>query len=108
MFHKVRGSDWVTQGLHRVVPKPLLCCPGCVLRVIVMLEGDPSAQSEVSCALNQVFIISVLCSIWLFINPDQSPLPQHDAPPPGFTVGMVLSRNERRLVSIYPDRSPLP
>ncbi len=46
------------------------CCLGCVLRVTVMLEGEPSAQSEVLSAVEQVFIdIFVLCSIWLFLQP---------------------------------------
>ena len=46
--------DWVhvmslagpLKDIHIVVPKPLLRCLGCVLRVIVRLEGEPSAQSE--------------------------------------------------------------
>ncbi len=57
-------SDWFQvpvlagplEDVHRVVPKPLLHCLGCVCRVIVMLEGELSAQSEVRSALNQVFI----------------------------------------------------
>ena len=47
--------DWVqVQALagplkdtHRLDPKPLLCCLGCVLRVIVLLDGEPLPQSEV-------------------------------------------------------------
>ena len=84
-----------------------------MLRVIVLLEGETSAQSEGLSTLDQVFEkdISVL---QLFLNPDQSPSPcrwktlsQHDAattllhrwdgigllmmlPPLCFTVGMVL------------------
>ncbi len=72
-------SDWfpvpdlagTLEDIHRVVPMPLLHCLGCVRRVIVMLEGELSAQSEVLSALNQVFIkdISVfsciqLCLLW--------------------------------------------
>ena len=40
----------------RVVLKPLLSCLGCVLMVVVLLEGEPSPQSEVQSALEQVFI----------------------------------------------------
>ena len=38
------------------VPKPLLRCLGSTLRVVVLLEGEPSPQSEVLKALEQVFI----------------------------------------------------
>ena len=37
---------WALAGplkdIQRLVPKPLLRCLGCVLRVIVLLEGEPS------------------------------------------------------------------
>ena len=38
-----------------------------LLRVIVLLEGEPSAQSEVPSALDQVYVkdISILCSVQL-------------------------------------------
>jgi hypothetical protein len=35
------------KDIQRLVPKPLLRCLGCVLRVVVLLEGEPSPQSEV-------------------------------------------------------------
>ena len=58
------GSGWATQG-HP-------CCLGCVLRVVVLLEGEPSTQSEVLNALEQVFIKdpSVLFSVHLSLDPD--------------------------------------
>ena len=81
--------DWVQaralagplKDIHRVVPKPLLHCLGCVLRVVVLLEGEPLAQSEVLSALDQVFMkdISVLCSNQLSLNPEQS-LPLKNTP----------------------------
>ena len=43
-------------------PKPLLHCLGCVLRVVFLLEGEPSPQSEVLSALEQVFIKD-LCTL---------------------------------------------
>ena len=60
--------------LFLVVPNPVLCCLGCVLWVIVLLEGEPSAESEVLSTLDQVFIkdITVLWSVQLSLNPDQS------------------------------------
>jgi hypothetical protein len=41
---------------RRLVLKPPLCCLGCVLRVVILLESEPSPQSEVLSALEQVFI----------------------------------------------------
>ena len=41
------------KDIQRLVPKPLLHCHGCVLRVIVLLEGEPSPQSELRSALEQ-------------------------------------------------------
>ena len=60
------------KDIQRLVPKPLLRCLGCVLRVIVLLEGEPSPQSEALSALEQVFIniLSVLCSVHLSLDPD--------------------------------------
>ena len=56
----------------RALAGPLLHCLGCVLRVVVLLEGEPSPQSEVLSALEQDFIknLSVLCSVHLFLDPD--------------------------------------
>ena len=72
--------DWVQvqalagalKDIQRLVLKPLMCCLGCVLRVVVLLEGEPSPQSEVLSALEQIFINdhSVHCSIHLCLNCD--------------------------------------
>ena len=70
------GQVWPLAGplkdIQTLVPKPLLRCLGCVLRVIVLLEGEPSSQSEVLSALEQVFIkyLSVLCSVHLSLDDD--------------------------------------
>ena len=60
------------KDIQRLVLKPLLRYLGCVLRSIVLLEGEPSPQSEILCALKQVFIKdhSVLCSVPLCLDPD--------------------------------------
>ena len=53
------------RDIQRLVPKPLLRCLGCVLRVVVLLEGEPLSQSEVLSTLEQVFIqdlCTLLCS----------------------------------------------
>ena len=59
------------KDIQRLVPKPLLCCLGCVFRVVVLLQGEPSPQCEVLSALEQVVIkdLSVLCSIQLYLIP---------------------------------------
>ena len=61
-----------------LVPKPLLHCLDCVLRVVVLLEGEPSPhQSEVLIALQNVFIkdLSVLRFVHLSLVPDKSTCP---------------------------------
>ena len=76
------------KDIQRLVPKPLLHCLGCVLRVVVLLEVEPTPQSEVMSTLEQVFIknLSKLCSVHLCLDPDWSPSlcrwktpSQHDA-----------------------------
>lgn len=32
--------------IFTVAPKPVLCCLGCVLQVVVLLEDEPLAQFE--------------------------------------------------------------
>ncbi len=68
--------------------KPLLRYFSCVLRVIVLLEGKPSVQSEVLSTLEKVFVqdIPVLGRIHLSLDCNQSSCPcswkippQHDA-----------------------------
>ena len=79
MFDQVqfRALAGPLKDIQTLVPKPLLCCLGCVLRVLVLLEGEPTSQAEVLSALEQVFIknLSLLCSFHLFLNPDWSRRP---------------------------------
>ena len=65
---QVRALAGPLKDIQRLVLKPLLSC---VLRVVVLLEGEPSPQSEVPSALEQVFIkdLSVLCSVHLSFDP---------------------------------------
>ena len=49
---QVRALAGPLKDIQRLVPKPLLCCLGCVLRVIVLLEGKPSPQSEANIMLH--------------------------------------------------------
>ena len=60
------------KNIQRLFPKPLLLCLGCVLRVVVLLEGEPSPQSEILSALEQVFIndLPVLCFVHLSLDSD--------------------------------------
>ena len=70
---------------HRVVPKPLLCYFSCVLRVIVLLEGEPSPLYLAA------FIFPSIATSRPFPAADKHP---HSMmlPPPFFTVGIVLGR----------------
>ena len=74
MFDRVQvwGLAGPLNDIQRLVPKPLLRCLGCVLRVVVLLEGESLSQSEVLSALAQVFIkdLLVLCSVHLSLDPD--------------------------------------
>ena len=67
---QVRALAGPLKDIQRLVPKPLLRCLGCVLRVVVLLE--PLPQSEVLRALEQVFTkdFYVLCSVHLCLDPD--------------------------------------
>jgi hypothetical protein len=69
---QVRAVAGPLEDIQRLVPKTLLCYLGCVLRIVVLLEGEPSPQSEVLSALEQVFIknLVVLFSVNLSLNPD--------------------------------------
>ena len=69
---QVRALAGPLTDIQRLVPEPLLRCLGCVLRVFVLLEGEPLPQSEVLSALEQVFIndLSVLSSVHLSLDPD--------------------------------------
>ena len=58
------------KDIQRLNPKPLLHCLGCVLMVAVLLEVEPSPQSEVLSALDLVFVKELeLCEefIWAAI-----------------------------------------
>ena len=66
--------DWVQvkalagplKDIHRVLPKLLLCRLGCVLRVIVLLEGEPSAKNDVWVVWTTFsWRTTLLCSIHL-------------------------------------------
>ena len=52
---QVRALAGPLKDIQRLVPKPLLQCLGCVLRVVVLSEGEPSPQSEVLSALDVTF-----------------------------------------------------
>ena len=54
MFNRiqVRALAGPIKDIHRVVHQPLLHCLGCVLKVIVLLEGEPSSPSEVLSTLD--------------------------------------------------------
>ena len=69
---QVRALAGPLKDIQRIVLKSLQHCLGCVLRVVVLLEGETTHQSEVLSTLEQVFIkaLSVLCSVHLYLDPD--------------------------------------
>ena len=100
MFDRVQV--WALAGpvkdIQRLVPKPILHCLGCVLRVVVLLEGEPSPPSEVLSALEQVSSrISLYFAPFIFPSILTSlPVPAAEKHPhslmlplPCYTVGMV-------------------
>ncbi len=96
-----QGSGWAIQEQSRSCCEATPSLFSCVLRVIVLLEGKPSAQSEVLSTLEKVFVqdIPVLGRIHLSLDCNQSSCPcswKHPhsmmLPPPCFTVGTVLDR----------------
>ena len=67
---------WALAGLLKdiqsLVLKSPLHCFADMHRVVVLLEGEPSPESEILSALEQVFIedLSVLSSVHLCLDPD--------------------------------------
>ena len=64
------GSGWATQGHSESrVLKPLLHWLGCVLRVVVLMEVEPSPQFEVLSIPLQVFIGTFLYfALFIFLS----------------------------------------
>ena len=86
---QVRALAGPPRDIYRVVPKPILCWFGSVLRVISLMEGEPLVQSEVLSTLDLVFIKNICL--------DQSPCScywktAHSMmlPPPYFIIGQLL------------------
>ena len=74
MFDRVQV--WAVAGplkdIQSLVPKPLMRCLGCVLRFVVLFEGEPSPQSENLLPSPQGFIKDrpVLYSVHLSLDLD--------------------------------------
>ena len=94
---QVRALAGSLKDIQRLVLKPHLCCLGFVPRVFVLLEDEPSPQSEVLCALEQVFIKDLYFAPFIFPSILTSlPVPAAEKhphsmmlTPPCFTVEMV-------------------
>ncbi len=72
-----QGSGWAIQEQSRSCCEATPSYFSCVLRLIVLLEGKPSAQSEVLSTLEKVFVqdIPVLGRIHLSLDCNQSSCP---------------------------------
>ena len=64
------GSGWATQGNSETCTKATAALSW--LKVVVLLEGEPSSQSEILSALEKIFIkdLSVLCFVHLSLYLD--------------------------------------
>ena len=85
---QVRALAGPLKDIQGVVPKPLLRCLGCMLKVIVLLEGEPLAQCEALSTLDPVLLrISLYFAPFSFPSTVTSPPspcrwktpPQHDS-----------------------------
>ena len=98
--------DWVQvqalagplNDIQGLVSKPLLHCLGSVLRVVVLLDGEPSPQSEVlsapersSSRISLYFALFIFTSILTGLPVPAAEKHSHSMmlSPPCFTVGMV-------------------
>lgn len=78
---------WTIQG-NKFVPKPLFC-HGCELRVIFLLEGQPSAHFGVLSALYQLSGTGFVCTLFSFLSILTSlPVPASEKTP---SIGRVMS-----------------
>ena len=64
MFNRIKVCALAgpLKDIHRVVLKPFFWYFGCVFRVVVLLKNEPSPQSEVKSALEQVHT-GCLCTL---------------------------------------------
>ena len=97
------GSRWVQvralvgplKDSQKHVPKPPLRCLGCVLRVVVLLEGKPSPPvwalwSRFSSRISLYFALLIFASILTRLPVSATEKHPHSMmlPPPCFSVGM--------------------
>jgi hypothetical protein len=92
MFDRVqlRALAGKFKDIQRLVPKPLLRCLGCVLRVAVLLEGEPSLQAGVLSPPEQVFIKDLSAP---FIFPSiltSLPIPAAEKHPPQYDAATTM------------------
>ena len=97
---QIRALAGPLKDIHKLVPKPLLCCLGCVFRIVVLMEGERSPQCVILSSLEQVWFSSMIFLYFVpFIFPSiltilsVSATQKHPdsmmLPPPSFTVGMA-------------------
>ena len=115
--------DWVQvwapagplKDIHRLDLKPLLCYLGCVLRVVVLLEGEPSPQrswahwSRFSSTISLYFALFIFPLILTSLSVPAAEKHPHSMmlPPPCFTVGMVPGHLQTWCLAFGPNSSIL-
>ena len=94
--NRFKSGLWLgLKGIQRLVPKPLLRCLGCVLWVVVLLEGAPLPQSEVlsrfSSRISLYFAPFIFPSILTCLPVPGAEKCPHSMmmPPPFFNLGIV-------------------
>ena len=95
---QIRALAGQLKDIQRLVPKPLLCCLGCVLKVIVLLESEPRPSlrswalwSRFSSRISLYFAPFIFTSILTSLPVPSAEIHPHSMmlPPPSFTIGMV-------------------
>ena len=109
MFNQVqdRALAGPLKDLQKLVLKSLLRCLGCVLTIVVLLEGEPLSFKD----------LSVLCAVHLSLNPDHSTIKAwlveccRDGCPSGsFSYlhrgTLELCQSDHRVLGHLPDQGP--
>ena len=65
---QVRALAGPLKDIQRLAPKPLMCCLGCVLRVVVLLEGSPSNRTATLSTQPRQCRSGFGTSLWMYLS----------------------------------------